>query len=204
MRRALGLRGSHVGKVLDNLKISSILTCFESSKSITKAKLHNFKGPTRPVSKHRPLLKSYLLRVLRLSGPRLSSTEDGLVLTVWGQVHDNHAAIAAGHRDREMKPYVQYISMGHISHSPKMILGEVKRGFKTGRLQHFCICKSSTGLRCHLYGVALEVHFATAAQRWNSLFSSSSSLQPFAHNAPPPTRQASCNRDGRLTLGVNH
>ena len=111
--------------------------------------------------------------------------------------------IAAGHRDREMKPYVQYISMGHISHSPKMILGEVKRGFKTGRLQHFCICKSSTGLRCHLYGVALEVHFATAAQRWNSLFSSSS-LQPFAHNAPPPTRQASCNRDGRLTLGVNH
>ena len=99
-----------------------------------------------------------------------------------------------------MKPYVQYISMGHISHSPKMILGEVKRGFKTGRLQHFCICKSSTGLRCHLYGVALEVHFATAAQRWNSLFSSSSSLQPFAHNAPPPTRQASCNRDGRLTL----
>ena len=99
-----------------------------------------------------------------------------------------------------MKPSVQYISMGHISHSPKMILGEVKRGFKTGRLQHFCICKSSTGLRCHLYGVALEVHFATAAQRWNSLFSSSSSLQPFAHNAPPPTRQASCNRDGRLTL----
>ena len=80
--RALWLRGSHVSKVLDNLKISSILTCFESCKSITKAKLHNFKGPTRPVSKHRSLLKSYLLRVLRLSGPRLSSTEDGLILTV--------------------------------------------------------------------------------------------------------------------------
>ena len=82
MGRALWLRGSHVSKVLDNLKISSILACFEGSKGITKAKLHNFKGPTRALSKHRSLLESYLLRVLRLSGPRLSSTEDGLILTV--------------------------------------------------------------------------------------------------------------------------
>ena len=56
-----------------------MLTCFESSKSITKAKLHNFKGPNCPGSKPRPLLKSYLLRVLRLSGTRLASDENRLV-----------------------------------------------------------------------------------------------------------------------------